>query len=152
MIAFRTVLDPACIILDLDAECKESVLRSLIDRFAAMKYTFSPEELLEAVLRREALAATGLEAGCAIPHAQSDSMPKTRLAFARLKNPIDFGASDHVPAALVFLLAGPKSAAGTHLQLLSKLARLLQDDAFRIAVSAANDPTALAGLFYAKDD
>ena len=55
-------------------------------------------------MEREGKSATGLPGGFAIPHCRSAAVSEASLVFARLSNPVDFGAKDG-PADLVFLIA-----------------------------------------------
>jgi len=151
MISLRSILDPACVVVDLDIRNKDEVIRKLVALVSAGAAVSDQDGLLRDVMAREALAPTGMGMSCAIPHAHSASVLRTVVAAARLRNPVDFGAPDGSPATLVFLMVGPKDAAGIHLKLLSKFARFLHDDAFREAATAAVDAAAFAELIYARD-
>jgi mannitol/fructose-specific phosphotransferase system IIA component (Ntr-type) len=149
--SLREYLDPACVAVDVRAADKEEAIRALVriaDSAAAVK---DPELLIHDILERERLAPTGLGESCAVPHAHSDGIADTRLVFARLAAPIDFGAPDDKDARLVVLMAGPRDSAGLHLKLLSKLARMLHDAEFRAAALAAPDAGKLARLIFARD-
>jgi mannitol/fructose-specific phosphotransferase system IIA component (Ntr-type) len=122
-----------------------------VDLLAASGVVADRDGLLKDVLTREDLAPTGLGMSCAIPHAHSAAVLSTAVAAARLKSPVNFGAPDGTPATLIFLMVGPRDAAGMHLKLLSKFARFLHDDAFRAAAMAAVDAAAFAQLIYARD-
>jgi fructose-specific phosphotransferase system IIA component len=151
MISLRSILDPACVVVDLDIRNKNEVIKALVDLVAAGDAVADRDGLLRDVMAREALASTGLGMSCAIPHAHSAAVLRTVVAAARLKTPVDFGAPDGTPATLVFLMVGPKDAAGVHLKLLSKFARFLHDDAFREAAGSAPDAAAFADLIYTRD-
>jgi fructose-specific phosphotransferase system IIA component len=151
MISLRSILDPACIVVDLDLRSKEEVIAALVDLLSGTSAVTDRNGLLKDVMAREALAPTGLGMSCAIPHAHSASVLSTAVAAARLKSPVSFGAPDGTPATLVFLMVGPRDAAGIHLKLLSKFARFLHDDAFRDAAMAAADAASFAELIYARD-
>jgi fructose-specific phosphotransferase system IIA component len=151
MISLRSILDPACVVVDLDIQSKDQVIKHLVDLVSTGDAVADYDGLLRDVMAREALAPTGMGMSCAIPHAHSAAVLRTVVAAARLKSPVDFGAPDGSPASLVFLMVGPKDAAGVHLKLLSKFARFLHDDSFREAAMAAADAAAFAELIYARD-
>ena len=151
MISLRSILDPACVVVDLDNHNKGDVIKSLVNLLAAGDAVSDPKALLQDVMAREALAPTGMGMSCAIPHAHSTAAMRTVVAAARLRSPVDFGAPDGTPATLVFLMVGPKDAAGIHLKLLSKFARFLHDDTFREAAMAAPDAASFAELIYTRD-
>ena len=94
------------------------------------------EGLAKDVLARESKAATGVPGGVAIPHCRSASVTEPTLAFARLKNPVDFGGPDGA-ANLVFMIAAPDGAGKAHLKILSKLARNLVRKEFIEALRGA---------------
>ena len=87
-------------------------------------------------MEREGKSATGLPGGFAIPHCRSAAVSEASLAFARLANPVDFGAKDG-PADLVFLIAAAADGDADHLKLLTKLARALVKKDFLAALRSA---------------
>jgi fructose-specific phosphotransferase system IIA component len=151
MTKFATILDPSCVAVGLVADDKKSVLAAITGLLVSGGSVGKAQDLLSRVLSREELASTGVGEGIAIPHAVSPSVSETVMAVARLAKPVDFLAVDGQPVDLVFLLVGPEGSSGVHLQILSKLARLLHDPDFRDAARAAPDSGALADLLYAKD-
>ena len=54
--------------------------------------------------------------------------------------PISFDAVDGEPVRLVFLIVGPESAAGQHVKVLSRIARLVRREPVRDALIAAAGP------------
>lgn len=113
---------------------KNSVIAAL-----ATKIVFSgradQKELLNDLLAREAKSATGMPGGIAIPHCRSRAVKVGSLAFARLKEPVDFGAKDG-PADLIFMIADAEGQGQAHLKLLQKLARKLVDPKFLATLRA----------------
>jgi PTS system nitrogen regulatory IIA component len=92
---------------------------------------------------REQLGSTGLGHGVAIPHGRSAKVSEARAAFARLADPIDFGADDHQPVDLVAALIVPAHFTDQHLKLLAELAELFSDAELTGALRAAPDAHAL---------
>ncbi|MDR2619473.1 MAG: PTS sugar transporter subunit IIA [Treponema sp.] len=91
----------------------------------------SREDLLKAVLEREALMSTSIGRGIAIPHPRnpviSDSTGQfTALGF--LENPVDWKALDGKPVDTLLLIIS--SSAKMHLQTLSKINFFCQQGAF----------------------
>ncbi len=107
------------------------VLRSVV---ALMRL---PEEvdrefLLQVLLAREALQSTAIGDGIAVPHPRSPLVLHISRASATLcflDAPVDFGALDGRPVHALFTLVSPTARA--HLQLLSRVAYALRDDAFQ---------------------
>jgi PTS system nitrogen regulatory IIA component len=64
-------------------------------------------------------------------------------AFLRLKAPVPFDAPDGRPVNLIFVLLVPEQATEQHLEILSELAQMLSDRAFRQNLGTAADAAAL---------
>lgn len=148
MVDLREVLDSGCILIDPEAKDKESLIRALVGVLAARGAVRDPDKLYADVMARESLGSTGLGSGCAVPHANSQAAAKSAVAVARLKEPMDFGAPDGIGATIVVLMAGPAESMGTHLQIISKIARILHDPGFMPAAKAAKDAQGLAEVFH----
>lgn len=150
MTQFRTILKPSCVAVGVEASDKSAALAAIAGLLVSGGGGTDAPRLLAELMAREAMASTGIGEGVAVPHSLSDSILDTSMAVARLARPIDFDSIDGEPVDLVFLLTGPHGSA-THLQILSKLARLLHDPAFRKAARDAPDGKSLAKLMYDKD-
>ncbi len=140
------LLPASNIIVDLDVASKAAL-------FGAMGEVFErsaklPRASVAASLSaREKLGSTGLGQGIAIPHGRIARLPEAIGAFARLRVPIAFDAPDGKPVDQIFVLLVPEHATDQHLQLLSELAQMFSERAFRDRLSAAKDEAALAAAF-----
>ena len=65
----------------------------------------------------------------------------------RLKQPVPFDAPDGKPVSQVFVLLVPEQATDLHLQLLSELAQMFSEKAFRDKLAAAASADDLVALF-----
>jgi fructose PTS system EIIBC or EIIC component len=129
----RKMTDEQLIMFDVDSTSKHEILEKLAGALHQKEILTSKEDFLKAVLEREQISPTGLEAGLAIPHGKSSSVKKAAFAVARLKNGIDTWESidPNNKVQLVFLLAIPDAEAGsTHLSVLSELSTRLMDKAY----------------------
>ena len=79
------------------------------------------------VLEREDLTTFGIGRGIALPHATVPGLSEPIGVFARLKQPVDFGAADGRLADLVLLLLAPEEDLGILLRALSCVARRLRN-------------------------
>jgi len=95
--------------------------------------------LIDALTAREKLGSTGLGQGIAIPHGRIKGLKDARGAFVRLAQPIAFDAPDGRPVNQVFVLLVPEQATERHLELLSELAQMFSERAFRERLAAAAD-------------
>lgn len=107
---------------------KDQVITALARKIAASGRA-TETGLINDLMAREAQSVTGMPGGIAIPHCRSKAVIVGSLAFARLKEPVDFGAKDG-PADLVFMIAAAEGQGQAHLKLLQKLARKLVDKDF----------------------
>jgi PTS system nitrogen regulatory IIA component len=130
-----SALEGGGIVYRLGGDDKASVLRAVVENLRL------PEEvdrafLFRVLLAREALGATGVGDGIAIPHVRNPvvlhvTRPSITLCF--LEKAIDFGAIDGQPVHTLFTLISPTVRA--HLHLLSRLAFGLRDPGFRSVIT-----------------
>jgi mannitol/fructose-specific phosphotransferase system IIA component (Ntr-type) len=130
-------LDPALIKVPLDAADKTQAITELVDLVAAHGHAAVRDQLLAAVLQREAQRSTGIGCGFAIPHAKCDLVPGLVIAFGRMAQPIDFEAFDGQPVTLIALLISPINATSAHIQALARLSRLVTAGTVMDALLAA---------------
>jgi PTS system nitrogen regulatory IIA component len=74
-------------------------------------------------------------------------LKEARGAFVRLRQPVPFDAPDGKPVSQVFVLLVPEQATDLHLQLLSELAQMFSEKAFREKLATAADASTLLDLF-----
>lgn len=90
---------------------------------AAKKSGLDHELVRRRILEREDLTTFGIGRGIALPHAIVPGISKPIGVFARLKEPVSFGAADGRPADLVLLLLAPDKDPAILLRALSCVAR-----------------------------
>ena len=136
----KPLIIPELVALDADAgPGKEDVIEFLAATVAGAGRASSPDGLAADAKKRESTAPTGIPGGIAIPHCRSPHVLAPSLGFARLAQPVDFGAADGQAADLIFMIAAPDGADDFHLQLLAKLARGLMQSDFTDALRQAAD-------------
>lgn len=92
---------------------------------------------LASVMAREEQGSTGIGEGIAIPHAKTAAVKTPGLAAMVVKEGVEFESLDDMPANLFFLIAAPEGGENVHLDVLSRLSRLLMDDNFRNSLLTA---------------
>lgn len=132
-------ITPELVATDLDCHDKVDCLRSMVDMLGRDKAVTDTKVGLEKILDRERMMSTGIGEGLAIPHAKSEVMKQSRVAFGRIPKGIDFEALDGKPVNLIFLLVGPPDSASLHVKILALIARLTRDPGFREQLLAAGD-------------
>ena len=143
----KPLIIPELVALDAAAgPGKEDVIEFLATTVAGAGRASSPDGLAADAKKRESTAPTGIPGGIAIPHCRSAHVLAPSLGFARLAEPVDFGAADGQAADLVFMIAAPDGADDFHLQLLAKLARGLMQSDFTDALRQAADAEEVARI------
>lgn len=128
------------ILLHLEVDNKEEVLKIVSKKAQELGYTELSKDLYRAFLERENEYSTGLQDGFAIPHAKSSCVQQPGIIYVRLKKGIEWETYDGKPVTDIFALMVPESSAGTlHLQMLSKLAVALLDDDFKKDICSLED-------------
>ncbi len=141
------LLDTAQIALDLDVPSKARLFDAVGAMFA--QRGLDAAGIAASLAAREKLGSTGLGQGIAIPHGRIKGLKEARGAFVRLHEPVAFDAPDGKPVAQVFVLLVPEQATDLHLQLLSELAQMFSERAFRDRLASAKNPNDLLALFSA---
>jgi fructose-specific phosphotransferase system IIA component len=119
------------IAINAEVENKAALIELLIDLADKTGKIINKEEAKKETFKREAIMSTGIGKGIALPHAKTNSVTDTICALAILKNPIDFDSMDGEPVKLALMLLGKENAVGAHLRLLSRISRLLGDEALK---------------------
>jgi PTS system nitrogen regulatory IIA component len=133
-----SLLKPETCEVPLDAGTKPSVLQALIELAGRTWQVWDPASILKAVREREDVMSTGFDNGVAIPHPrnpQPDSLGQSIIAFGRTHSGIPFGAPRRQLTDLFFLVLARDSA--THLQILARLGRMMQQPGFLDSLRAA---------------
>jgi PTS system nitrogen regulatory IIA component len=92
---------------------------------------------------RERLGSTGLGHGVAVPHGRIKGLKSPLAAFVRLKDPIPFESPDGQPVNLLIFLLIPDQVTQQHLEILSEIAEMFSDEAFRTLLATDPDPASV---------
>jgi PTS system nitrogen regulatory IIA component len=92
---------------------------------------------------RERLGSTGLGHGVAVPHGRIRGLKAPLAAFVRLSEPIPFESPDGEPVKLLIFLLIPDNVTQQHLEILSEIAEMFSDRAFRVAMTEDLDADSL---------
>lgn len=124
----------------LEARTKRSVLESLVELAGRTWEVWQPAALLTAIQERETVLSTAFENGVAIPHPRNplpDALGQSVIAFGRTLSGIPFGAPNRGMTDLFFLVVCRDSR--THLHVLARLGRMLQNTEFLERLRSAED-------------
>lgn len=133
------ILVPERVCIGDEAASKKRVLeiasRVLLQ---ATAHTTAPHAVFDGLTARERLGSTGLGFGVAIPHARLSGIDAALGAFVHITAGVDFDSPDRQPVDLVFALLVPEHSTDEHLQILSKLAELFNEEELRTKLRAAD--------------
>jgi PTS system nitrogen regulatory IIA component len=129
------------VLVDLDVASKKRVFEQAGLLFENHN-SIARSQVFDSLFAREKLGSTGLGQGIAIPHGRIKGLRQAVGALIRLREPIAFDAPDGEPVSLIFVLLVPERATDEHLRILSELAQMFSDKAFRAQLLRA--PTAAA--------
>ena len=124
------ILPASNVVIDLDMSSKKRVFEQAGLLFENNN-SIARTQVFDSLFAREKLGSTGLGQGVAIPHGRVKGLKNAVGALVRMKTPIPFDAPDGQGVALIFLLMVPDRATDAHLQILSQLAEMFSDRAFR---------------------
>ncbi|WP_120005482.1 PTS fructose transporter subunit IIABC [Nesterenkonia muleiensis] len=129
----------------ISASSPHKVITALAELIATAGRAGHAASLASDAWAREQTSATGMASGIAIPHCKTSAVEQATVAFARLQEPVDFGAPDG-PADLIFFIAAPAGASEEHLTILSALASSLIDESFLAELREASDAQEIVAL------
>ncbi|TVQ11375.1 MAG: PTS sugar transporter subunit IIA [Balneolaceae bacterium] len=132
---------------NLEAESKEQLVKAMIESLSGQLGKENTMRATRAVMERESIMSTGVGKGLGIPHAKINGIERNYAVFARLKKPLAYGSIDDQDVDLVFLLIGPDGQSSTHIKLLSRISRLMNNDQFRHAVQQAGSAEEILDIF-----
>ena len=124
------LLPESNILLDLECASKKRVFEQ-VGLLFENQLSIARSLCFDSLFAREKLGSTGLGQGVAIPHGRIKGLKEAVGAFVRVREPIAFDAPDNKPVQLIFVLLVPERATDQHLQILSELAQMFSDKAFR---------------------
>jgi nitrogen PTS system EIIA component len=133
------LLPESNVIIDLDVSSKKRVFEQ-VGLLFENNNSVARSQVFDSLFAREKLGSTGLGQGIAIPHGRIKGLKEAVGALVRTRQPIPFDAPDSQNVSLIFVLLVPDRATDQHLQILSELAQMFSDKAFREKLLAA--PTA----------
>lgn len=146
-------LDRRNVIVGLPPSERDEALRVFVERLVAAG-TFAEAAgttVLRAVLKRERVGSTGVGRGIAIPHAKTSAVEAPVVAFARVAEPIPYGAADGADVHSLFLVVSPAEATAEHVAILKWIASIARSDYYSKVLANTSEPDSLHSLFLETD-
>lgn len=146
-----TLTNPNLLILDSDIKTKDEAIKALTKKLHQEGKITSQSEFIDVIYAREALSATGIESGLAIPHGKSACVKEPSFAVMTTKDYIkDWESLDPSnKVEYIFLLAIPEEVDDcNHLDLLTELMARMNNTDYREKLFSSKT----AEEFYSKID
>jgi PTS system nitrogen regulatory IIA component len=140
------LLSPDDVVLGITATDAKRACQDIAS-LAALRHHLDDELIFRALWRREQIGSTGIGHGIAIPHARIPGITSPIVLFVRASVPIQFGALDHQPISVFFMILVPEAANAEHLQILATVSEMFSERMFRNKLDNARDRLAIQRLF-----
>ena len=117
----------------LKAQTREEAIEELVGALAEAGAVTKKKvpEIIQAVLKRESQATTGIGKGVALPHAKLAGIKKPLAAIGNCSEGLDFNSLDAKPVYSVILLLSSPDHPDEHLEAMETIFRHIQRDIFR---------------------
>lgn len=134
---------PQPVVLDLGTDDPREALEALVRPLGEQGLIADPDAVTDALFERETAHTTAMGNGVAIPHATIQGLDRPLILLAVVTGGTRFGPEAMEPIRLFFLLLSPPGAAGLHIKLLARIARLVRDPAVIEELTAADSSQSL---------
>ena len=125
------------IIMDCDSKSQKNTLEVISNKMAELTST-NKDEIFQKLYEREKLGTTAFGNGIAIPHARIEGIQNAKIIILKLTKAIDFNSIDGNKVDIIMSLFVPNDNNKMHVELLSNIASLLDNQVFREKIRTAN--------------
>ena len=145
------LINEDAVTLRLKASTKREALVEMVEILEHAHRFDSKGEILDQVVRREAMMTTGIGNGVAVPHGKARSVDRVSAACAVAPDGLDFDAEDGQPVYLLVLFVSPESATSMHVRVLANLSRLLKEESVRQSLREAKSVSAFLATLHSAE-
>ena len=125
------------IIMDCDSKSQKNTLEIISNKMAELTST-NKDEIFQKLYEREKLGTTAFGNGIAIPHARIEGIQNAKIIILKLTEAIDFNSIDGNKVDIIMSLFVPNDNNKMHVELLSNIASLLDNQVLREKIRTAN--------------
>ncbi|MBT8145520.1 MAG: PTS IIA-like nitrogen regulatory protein PtsN [Gammaproteobacteria bacterium] len=133
------ILTPARCYCNVEGVSKKRLLKRISESIEENVGYLDANTVFDALMAREQLGSTGLGNGIAIPHCKVPECKEILGCIVTLEEPIDFDSIDSKPVDLIFVLIVPDEQSDAHVQTLSQVAQLFNDESFCFILRNTHD-------------
>ncbi|MGX6978575.1 PTS sugar transporter subunit IIA [Vagococcus elongatus] len=126
----------------LNQQCKSQheMFDFLANAIVSLGYGKNARQIKKALIQREKESTTGMMDGFAIPHAKSAAISSPAVIVVKNNIPLEWQSMDGEKIHVVIGLFIPEDEAGTtHLQMLSKISRMLMNEEKKQLIKEAHN-------------
>ena len=134
------------ILVNIESKSKKNILETISDNLANGDI-YQKDTIFDKLYEREKLGTTAFGQGVAIPHARIPNITSPKILFMKLSEGIDFDALDKKKVDLIFSLIVPDTKDDFHVEILSKVASLVDDKDFVRKIRDLSDKKEILDLF-----
>jgi len=124
------IYKPENIKLNLESTDKDELFEEIVNFLSDAEHFDNKDEILDSLWERERKMTTGIAPHIAIPHTHIENIEETVGVLGISKQGIDYDSLDGQPVHLVMLLVGNKNNPTVHLNILKKIATILNNPDF----------------------
>ena len=125
------------IIMNCQSKSQKNALEVISNKMAELTST-NKDEIFQKLYEREKLGTTAFGNGIAIPHARIEGIQNAKIIMLKLTEAIDFNSIDNSKVDIVMSLFVPNDNNKMHVELLSNIASLLDNQVLREKIRTAN--------------
>jgi PTS system fructose-specific IIC component/PTS system nitrogen regulatory IIA component len=134
------VILPEFIKVNIEAEDKDEAFEELVDFYCQADHSHARDEILDAIITREAKMSTGIHKGIAVPHGKVSAVKKLKGILGISRKGVQYDALDGEPVYLLFMIISPQEDSENQLRILKHLAILVENPQFQIELQSQKDP------------
>jgi len=125
-------VQPSHVVLDCHAKDVDEALKFIADKSVELGLGKDADAIYRAFRAREDMGSTGMTDGFAIPHAMDPNITETAVIVLKFAEAPEWKTMDGNPVVYAIALLVPtEEGSGAHLEMLSKIARVLTHANFR---------------------
>lgn len=127
---FKNIFSPELIKVNLESSEKDELFEEMVEMFASSHSELDRDEILSALMLREAKMTTGIIPEIAIPHAIVTNVTNPIGVIGISRSGIDYDSLDKMPVKIVVMLLLSDADKGTHLKVMQSLVSVFQKPNF----------------------
>jgi len=135
----QDILLPAFIKVNLKAENKNEAFKELVNHYCKTDNSSSYDQILDAIVKREAKMSTGIHKGVAVPHGKTDAVKKICGVLGISEKGVHYDSLDGEPVNLLFMIVSPINDSDNFLRMLKHLALLIEIPQFKNELLSQKD-------------